>query len=66
VRHADCIQHDVDAPCALRHRIGVALDGLLVQRVEGRNMDLTADFLRHALELGRGPAGEKKPRASRP
>jgi hypothetical protein len=42
VQEADRVERDVDAAGALGHRVGVRVDGLLVQRVDLRCLDLAS------------------------
>jgi hypothetical protein len=66
VRDADGIEGDVDASGCRRHRVGVPIDGLLVQPVDLRRLGPAAtgaNLPSHFLELGQSASGKEDPRS---
>jgi len=59
---ADRVEGDVDAPRRAEHVIGVALDGLLIVRIDRGCLGCSAgsgDLLHHDIELVEGAAGQE-------
>jgi hypothetical protein len=64
VQEADGVEGDVDAVGAVRYRVGVLVDGLLVQRVDLRCLDHASrggDLPGDLVQLGERAPGQEDP-----